>query len=286
MFPVVDTRNLAAVQAEVATIYGRLFPKADVETMARAFEWVDDCFSGRLPGYQANDARYHDLEHTLQGTLCLARLLAARHQAGTVPVLSARVFELAMLAILLHDTGYLKTVDDTEGTGAKYTVTHVARSGDFAASLLARKGHPPADIRAVQNMISCTGVNVDLPAIPFANDTERVAGYALSTSDLLAQMAADDYVDKLPELYEEFAEAAQFCEGKPIPAILFNNVDDLMRKTPLFWERFVLPKINNDFCGLYKFLNNPYPDGPNWYLQKVEANLARLKQQLAEADVG
>ena len=99
-------------------------------------------------------------------------------------------------------------------------------------------------------------------------------------------MAADDYVDKLPELYEEFAEAAQFCEGKPIPAILFNNVDDLMRKTPLFWERFVLPKINNDFCGLYKFLNNPYPDGPNWYLQKVEANLARLKQQLAEADVG
>ena len=286
MFPVVDTRNLAAVQAEVEAIYGRLFPEADQEAIVRAFAWVDDCFSGRLPGYQANDARYHDLEHTLQGTLCLARLLAARHQAGTQPVLSAHVFTLAMLAILLHDTGYLKTRDDTDGTGAKYTVTHVARSGEFAASLLGDKGYSSADIRAVQHMISCTGVNVDLPAIPFANEAERVAGYALSTSDLLAQMAADDYVDKLPVLYEEFAEAAHFHHGKPVPTILFNSVDELMRRTPLFWERFVLPKINNDFGGLYKFLSNPYPDGPNWYLQKVEANIARLKQQLAAAAAG
>jgi hypothetical protein len=41
----------------------------------------------------------------------------------------------------------------------------------------------------------------------------------------------------------------------------------------------VLPKINGDFRGLYRFLNDPYPDGPNDYLRRIEANIARLRQR-------
>ena len=70
------------------------------------------------------------------------------------------------------------------------------------------------DILAVQNMIRCTGVNVKLDTIQFQDEAERITGFSLGTADLLGQMAAADYVDKLPVLYSEFAEAARYNEGK------------------------------------------------------------------------
>ncbi len=277
----VNTKDPDAVAQEVEAVLRRTFPGAEAAFVRRAFGWVRDCFGGRCPGYQAIDAGYHDLEHTLQGTLCLMRLLGRRHEVGVPPVLSASLFERALLAILLHDTGYLKTTGDSEGTGAKYTLTHVTRSGEFAAQFLAARGYEPAPIQSVQNMIRCTGVNADLQAIPFADDAERIAGYALGTADLLGQMAADDYLEKLPELHQEFTEAVRFNPGRALPSISFPSAEELMRSTPGFWERYVWPKINQDFRGLYRFLNDPYPDGPNWYVQQVEANLARLRLRLA-----
>ncbi|MDB6021954.1 MAG: hypothetical protein JWQ04_1811, partial [Pedosphaera sp.] len=56
---------------------------------------------------------------------------------------------------------------------------------------------------------------------------------------------------------------------------------DLMRKTPAFWENYVLAKLDHDFMGLYRFLNNPYPSGPNYYVARVEANIARLRREIA-----
>ena len=249
--------------------------------MPRAFGWIRDCFEGRHPGYLPIDARYHDLEHTMQGTIGLAQLLQGRHAAGVEPVLTAREFELGLLAILFHDTGYLKRSDDPEGTGAKYTAIHVERSAAFASEFLAAKGYSDGDVFAIQNMICCTGVQVDLPALRFRNEIERTIGYALGTADLLGQMAADDYLEKLVVLYDEFAEAEKF-PGAPLPAAFhFPSADALMRSTQGFWEHFVLPKINDDFRRLYTFLNDPYPDGPNSFLQRIEGNLARLRQRLA-----
>jgi hypothetical protein len=189
-----------------------------------------------------------------------------------------RHFELGILAILLHDTGYLKTRDDTTGTGAKYTFVHVQRSAEFAAQLLSEKRIPARDIRIVQQLIGCTGVNVDVSGIPFDNETDRVVGLALGTADLLGQMAADDYLSKLPILYLEFAEAETARSPDRSPTG-FDNAEDLMRKTPEFWERYVLPKIQLDFGGVYRFLNVPFPDGANDYISRIEANIRGLKEQ-------
>jgi hypothetical protein len=229
------------------------------------------------------DARYHDFEHTLQGTLCLARLLRGRHAAGGQPPLTQRIFQLSLVAILLHDTGYLKKRDDLEGTGAKYTVTHVKRSADFAAQLLQEKGFTPSDIKAVRNMISCTGVNAALSAIPFQSELEKMAGFALGTADLLGQMAAEDYVDKLPVLYAEFAEAARYTKDRTQFVAMFNSAADLMRQTPVFWEKVVRGILDVEFEGLHRFLNDPYPPGPNPYFQRIEANLERLRQRVMPA---
>jgi hypothetical protein len=196
------------------------------------------------------------------------------------------MYELGLLAILLHDTGYLKQHGDDDGTGAKYTLVHVDRSADFAKALLTDKGFPPSEIAAVRHMICCTGVNLDLGAIQFGSDLERKIGFALGTADLLAQMAASDYIEKLPMLYSEFAESAHYYDGKLEPMGHFTSALDLMQKTPAFWENYVLPKINHDFEGLYQLLNDPYPDGPNYYLKRVEANMERLRRQLATTVAG
>jgi len=247
----------------------------------RVFGWAMEFFSGNYGDYQAVDAQYHDFEHTLQGTLCFIRLLRGRHAAGDQPRLTERMFQLGLLAMLLHDTGYLKKRDDTEGTGAKYTVTHVDRSADFAAELLGEKGFAPAEIRAVQNMIHCTGVNTRPGEIGFQSELERIVGFALATADLLGQLAADDYVEKLPILYEEFEEAAKFSgeTGKFIGA--FSSPDELMKKTPDFWTGFVKNRLEHDFRGLQRFLSDPYPGGRNDYLERIEANIERLRLRTA-----
>jgi len=61
---------------------------------------------------------------------------------------------------------------------------------------------------------------------------------------------------------------------------MFSSEADLMRKTPIFWENYVRMKLDRDFGGLYRFLNDPYPAGPNEYLQRIELNMERLKQRL------
>ncbi len=121
MLPEIDTRVPGVVEEEVRAIYLRMYPEGTRRSVSRAFSWAIRFFSGRFADYQAIDARYHDFEHTLQGTLCLARLLRGRQAAKAAPEASAKMFELALLAMLFHDTGYLKRKEDTEGTGAKYT---------------------------------------------------------------------------------------------------------------------------------------------------------------------
>jgi len=283
MFSQTDTKDPVAVEKEVQAAYLEMFPQGDASFVPTAFGWVRDLFFGRYKDYQASDARYHDLEHTLQGTLCMARLLLCRHQANAKPVTTQRLFELGLLAILLHDSGYLKKKSDTGGTGAKYTFTHVTRSVGFAEEFLTEKGLQLKEVLAVQNMIRCTGVNADLTRIPFQGELEKVVGFSLGTGDLLGQMAAADYVEKLPILYSEFDESARFYDGKMAGLSSFSSADDLMKKTPDFWTKYVVPKINNEFWGLYRFLNKPYPNGPNWYLQHVEANLQKLRQ-MSNAD--
>jgi hypothetical protein len=258
-----------------------MFPGGDLLFVPRAFGWAIDCFGGHYADYQAIDVPYHDLEHTLQGTLCFARLLQCRQEAGSQPALTQTMFEWGLLAILLHDTGYLKRRDDLEGTGAKYTLIHVDRSAEFAARLLAQKGFSDEAIQAVQNMIHCTGVRVRFSAIPFASQLEQIVGCALGTADYMGQMAAGDYLEKLPELYLEFEESARFLPDKTFNHGSCSSAKDLVSKTPAFWENYVRPRLDQQYQGLYRFLNQPYPDGPNHYLQRIEANLARLRQQLA-----
>lgn len=281
MYSFVVTRDPAAVEVEVQADYLAGFPGGNRTFIPQIFGWAVDCFTGKYADYQPIDAQYHDFEHTLQGALCMSRILRGYHEAKAEPRMTQRMFELGIMAILLHDTGYLKKRDDMVGTGAKYTVVHVRRSADFAAELLTKKGgFTSSEILAIQNMILCTGINAALDRIPFQSELEKITGFALGTADLLGQMAADDYVEKLPVLYSEFAEATNYDAKKGTSVSMFSSCADLMKKTPAFWDKFVRAKLERDFLNVHRFLSDPYPDGPNQYVDRVEANIDRLRRQL------
>jgi hypothetical protein len=151
------------------------------------------------------------------------------------------------------------------------------------ARLLGEKSFLQREIVSVQNMIRCTGVDATLSVLEFPSPEEKICGYILGTADLLGQMAADDYVEKLPVLYAEFAEAAKYSGPKANVVTMFSSANDLLRKTPAFWDNYVKHKLDRDFGGVFRYFSQPYPDGPNWYLDKVQANIERLRQRLQQA---
>lgn len=277
MFPLVDTKDAQAVAMVARMTLQQLHPRSCTALIDRLFRDVEEMFCGRYLDYLPVDTRYHDFEHTLQAALCLVQLLEGRARAAVSPRLNARHFEIAIAAVLLHDSGYLKLRSDRDGTGAKYTFVHVTRSCAFAASYLPTVGFTNEEVDIVENAIRCTGPRSDIKHLRFANESENFLGRALASADLLGQMAAHDYVDELPFLYAEFEESDNFF-NVPQEKRQFRSPRELIAKTPAFWERFVLPRLNGDYGGVYRFLADPYPTGPNAYLEAVQRNIARAEE--------
>lgn len=237
---------------------------------------VDRLFAGQLWHYQPIDLRYHDYQHTLQAAWTYLDLVAAfQEQPGLAAVPTLREAELGLAAILLHDTGYLKARGDDEGTGAKYTYCHVLRSCSLAASLLPRIGCTQAEIDDTLGIIRCTGLNGNPGGSTFHLPNAHLIASMVATADYLGQMAAPEYPVKIAHLFHEFAEADEYShipEGKRA----FASLAQLIAATPAFWQKFVLPKLHNDFEAVYLHLARPFPDGPNPYLIAVEKNLAAI----------
>jgi len=280
MFPPVDTKNAPAVAEFVERRFADMYPGASLTWLATLFRDIETLFTGKHPDYAPVDLRYHDLEHTLQATVCITLLLEGRHAAAVEPRINARMFELAVSSVLLHDAGYLKLRSDKVGTGAKYTFCHVLRSCAFAASYLPTLGASDYEVEAVLGAINCTGPTKEISRLRFREPVERVIGCALGTADYLGQMAAADYPDELGILFNEFRESDDFIHLPPSRRA-FKSAEDLVERTPLFWKKFVLPKLESDFQAVYRFLARPHPHGPNEYLDAVEKNIATIKRRIA-----
>jgi hypothetical protein len=279
MLPRVDTKSAPAVAAWVLEKFTGLYPREKNNWLPRLFREVADLFEGRHPDYQRIDIGYHDLEHTLQATVCLAELLGARERSGAAPRLTGREFQLAMAAALLHDAGYLKLRHDTQGTGAKYTFCHVLRSCAFAASYLPSFGATEGEVGGVLGAISCTGPTKQISRLKFDNPLQRFIGCALASADYLSQMAAPDYPDELEILYAEFTESDDYL-NVPVSNRMFKSAADLTVRTPAFWREVVRPKLQSDFEGAYLFLGDA-ASGANAYVAAVERNIAIIERRCA-----
>jgi hypothetical protein len=281
MFPPVDTKNASTVAAWVQQKFGAMYETSSSSWLDRLFADVQTLFAGRHPDYGAIDLRYHDLEHTLQATVCLTDLLEGCQRSPDAPRIKSRQFELGIAAVLLHDAGYLKLRSDQIGTGAKYTFCHVLRSCSFAASYLPTLGASEAEVGAVLSAINCTGPTKEIGRLHFRNAIERFIGSALASADYLGQMSAHNYPDELGILFAEFAESDDFVH-LPASERFFSSAEDLVARTPGFWYHVVLPKLENEFQGAYRYLARPFPDGPNAYLDAVANNIRIIEQRVAQ----
>lgn len=261
--------NPQAVFAEVCRIVAATSLPIDFPIIAKVFADVVNLFRGSYPGYRKCNTRYHDLKHTTDCLLAMARLLHGASLNG-LP-LTGRDVVLGLTAALLHDTGYIQGEDDPEGTGAKYTLVHVERSLAFMAKYFDQAGFSSRDLDYCQWCVQCTDFGVKIAAIWFESACHREVGCMLGTADLLGQMADQAYLKKLPFLYQEFKEAH-------VPG--FESELDLLRKTPAFWD-FTQFRLVKELGNVNRYMLDHFRawQGLNRDVSReiIEGNIAYLK---------
>jgi hypothetical protein len=276
----IDVPGPDAALSCILGILNQHFPDHPTDFLRALFGKIADLFDGRYEGYQACDTVFHDFSHTYQASVATARILDGHMAGGFEPRLTARDYELGIAGIWLHDIGFLKTVGDHPGTGAKYTLVHVDRSVQFADWFLPLFGVTADETRIVQQAIRCTGTNVNTAEIPFHNDRERLIGYALGAGDILGQMAAPDYPDKLPRLYSEFQEAGLVAHDRTEES--YDSARDLLAKTRQFFEGCVVSMLRDQWGSVDQRLPSHFADGRNHYMEAIAQNLDRIDRLLAE----
>ena len=245
----IDTTDPDSVQREVKRIYTELYPRTPTSLIACAF---DDCariYDGADPAYHACDTGYHNLQHTLEVALAMARLMDGyERSAHRLEAIGGRRFALGIITALFHDIGYLRHRNDTRHqNGAEYTLRHVSRGARFLEPYLAAHGLPDlAPIAA--KLIHFTGYERPVEAIELPDPIYRRIGNMLGTADIIAQMADRCYLEKCRDrLYPEFvagglAAAAQAPAGESLAGhtnapstARFFSAEDLLLKTPSFY---------------------------------------------------
>ena len=255
----------------------RLFQHAPAETARLAdalLEFVINLFHGRVDGFLPCDTAFHDLNHTLEATRVALDLLEAhRHNPQFTPLRESD-WLLVFAAVLFHDTGYLKRKGDSEGSGAKYSAIHVGRSCFLAWDFLPAFGFTSDELRQVQNAICATAVSARMDQLPFRNLREWLIAAIVVTGDMLGQMAAPDYPERLPGLYLEFREAGAFSRFRKSSFGAYQSLQDLLAGTEKFFYRHVLPTLDTELRGVYRLLTDQ--SGSNVYLDHVRFNVARV----------
>lgn len=201
----VDMNSAEAVHKEVVHILGLINPTFAIEPVNTVFRFTVALYEGRMQGYRACNTEYHNLRHITDTYLAMARMLHGAQLSGEN--FSDRDIFLGLTAILMHDTGMIQESHDTEGTGAKYTPEHVMFSMDFVAKHAGVFHLSSQEITDLRDMILCTDLLADIPAIDFSRPGIELLGKILATADLIAQMADRTYLEKLLFLYREFREA-------------------------------------------------------------------------------
>lgn len=268
------------IMKHIENVYTANYGDRNLSFIEQVFNDVVDLFNGKRKGYQKCDAQYHNLYHTMQTIPPFVEIIDGWNRSRKTPRISSDLFQFGTIGVLLHDTGYIKEEGDNDGTGAKYTFTHMQRSIDFARVYLKETGIPVKKIPYIINIIGCTGVTLDIN-IHFHNKEEQIVGYALGTADLLGQMSASDYIANLPILYKEFAESYKFVGVEKLlgkGSTLFKNADELIRSTPRFYEEIALARFKI-MGSMERYIEYRYDDGANPYMDAIEKNIAKIRKK-------
>jgi hypothetical protein len=276
----VQVSSPAAVRNAVHQIFTRTFPGASFDKLWLAFYDFERLFSGRFPGYLGCDTTYHDMQHSLDMTLALARLVAGYEKsAEPADKLGARRALMAVITSLFHDAGYIrhKDRDHDFSNGAEFTLQHVSRSADFLRRYLPELGMSQ-DVGVASMIVHFTGYEIDLDTIELEDPRDIICGHLIGTADMIAQMADRCYLEKCRDrLYKEFVVGGVAVENaKPGEYMVrYQSGQDLLEQTPGFYQQVMRERLNNKFNKVYRYAEVLY-DGHNPYIEAITNNIKHL----------
>jgi len=282
----VDVENPSRVRNAVLAIFAARYPGADLAPLARGFDDVAALFEGSFPGYLACDTLYHDVRHTLDMSLAMARLVDGYERScAAAERLGPRRAMLGVLVALLHDAGYLKRVSESHvENGAVFTKVHVSRSADFISAYLPQVGFA-AEAPLAARLVHFTGYEMDLDDIRVDELKDRMLGCLVGTADLIGQMSDRMYLEKCREfLYREFVWANIARETLPDgrEVVRYASPEDLIIKTPGFYEYVARTRMEKKLGAVDRYAAAHF-DGPNLYQSEIDRNMTFLRQVIETA---
>ena len=261
---------------EAIVILDLISPDFDTAPVTSAFNMVVNLFSGKYPGYRVCNTEYHDLRHTIETFLAMARLIHGAVLDGET--FTDRHISLGLIAAFLHDAGYIQEEHDKDGTGSKHTTNHVQRSMDFLEHHGSELGLSYEEITDGRAIIIGTDLAVDISTIVFTSDKVELLGKMLGSADMLAQMADRIYLEKLLFLYSEFKEAGI---GD------YESQVDLLQKTSAFYD-FIAQRLKTTLNATDRFVSSHFASRwgthTNLYHIAIENQRNYLKQVLEIQD--
>jgi len=270
----------------VCTIFRSAFSQFNETVLKQAFEDCERLFEGDYPSYLPCDTLYHDKQHSMDMTLALARLINGHERSvAKGERLGAERAVVAVITALYHDAGYIRHESDHHHfNGAEYTSIHVSRSADFLKRYMYKvKLGKFAQITA--NMVHYTGYEIAPLQIRLPDEKWHLIGQMLGTADLIAQMSDRCYLEKCRDrLYPEFVLGgiAIKIDEYGNETIIYESGEDLLRKTPEFYEKEVENRLNKLFSKAYTY-EIAHFEGEKHYINGLGQNQLRLKKVL-EAD--
>lgn len=276
----VQVSSVAAVKRAVEELFTQTWPNGNVERLGTTFTDFGRLFSGQFPGYYGCDTVYHDVQHSLDDTLAMARLLAGYERTHAPEQrLGAERALLGLVVALFHDAGYIRQTDDTQHrNGAEFTLTHVGRSARFLARYLPSINMAEWVPVATQ-IVHFTGYELPFDQIRLDDPRDRKVGHLVGTADMMAQMADRCYLEKCRDrLYPEFVlgGVAVSRDAQGELKVVYGSGLDVLRHTPEFAAETMRTRLDGEFGAAYRYVEVLF-GGRNPYMEAIERSLAYLK---------
>jgi hypothetical protein len=289
-FDVTNTVQVSSptkVCAAVRDLFSALYPHNSFDSVWLAFHDFERLFSGLDPSYHGVDTTYHDIQHTLDMTLALSRLIAG-HEMSVEPAdrLGPERAELALVSALFHDAGYLRHrhLDAGIVNGAVFTRVHVTRSGRFLETYLPKIGLDRFT-PVVSRIVHFTGYELNIDQIELEDPKDSVVGHMLGTADLVAQIADRCYLEKCRDrLYPEFVLGGVAIDERPAGGVLYRSAHDLLSKTLGFYQSSARHRLEHNFNSVYRYMEAFFERGQSPYVQFIRKNLMFLNDVIRRGD--
>jgi hypothetical protein len=264
-------------------LFKGLYDSASTRQIEEAFADAARFYRGDHPDYYPCDTEYHDIQHVLDVTLAMARLLDGYERRGNGHArLDHDVFTIGVLTALFHDFGYLRRRHDRKHRyGAEYTLTHVSRGAEFLRGYVREIGLGQF-ARAAATLVHYTGYERPAETIRVSDPLLRRVGHMLGTADIIAQMSDRCYLEKCRDrLFPEFVlgglAGRRLAVRRSLP--MFASGEDLVHKTPLFYQN-AAKRLDLQLARAYEYAGRHF-GGANPYVEEMQKNV-RYAQLVAK----